>query len=314
MPPQRVDVGLDDVDRLGGEESTDVEGVVGVLAGGDLDAAGETLTDVPQPLGIVGAHGLLEPGHAELGEHRCLAQRLLDGVGAVGVDVELDVGPDRLADGGDPCAVLVGVPAHLDLHARDRLVDPTAGLGGEDVHRVGGEPAAAVDRHLPARGAEQVDERDVEELRLEVPQRDVQGRDRVGGDAGAAEVAAGPDEVEPAGPDLQRILPDEEVRELPADERRRRRGRVAQAQAGVVAGVDLHRHHAGGVPREGPVALGPVGGDAVGRDVHPVDGVDVDGWRRWRWRWSRRQDVNFEITSWATSLAPFSAKPSVSGS
>jgi hypothetical protein len=48
---------------------------------------------------------------------------------------------------------------------------------------VGREAAAGVNRYCFTYGSEQPGERQFEQMRLQVPKRDVDGRDRTGGDA-----------------------------------------------------------------------------------------------------------------------------------
>ena len=86
------------------------------------------------------------------------------------------------AAGRDPTFILTAVspsPAHpAELVAQLAVV-------------VGGEPAAAVGAHRGADAAEQRRDRHAQQPRLQVPQRDVERRDRARGDAGVADVAHG---------------------------------------------------------------------------------------------------------------------------
>ena len=146
-------VRLQDVDCARLEHVPEVPGVEAVLTGGDRlwnAAAHERET-----LEIIGRDRLLEVADALLRELLGQANRLLDGVGAVGVDEQLRVGTDRLARHPHPLDVdrWPGAPIGADLHldARDSLLDPAAELLGELRVRVGGEAAAAVDRHRSRR-------------------------------------------------------------------------------------------------------------------------------------------------------------------
>jgi hypothetical protein len=56
---------------------------------------------------------------------------------------------------------------------RTRLLDPGSELLADPPERVRGEAAAAVDGRLVARAAEEVDERQPEQPRLQVPERQV---------------------------------------------------------------------------------------------------------------------------------------------
>ena len=90
-------VGLEDVGGL--EHGEIAEGVARRLAfaGGDRHVAGSA------HLGhaglVVGDHRLLEPGEVAVGDHLDEAPGVGDGVGAVRVDHQLDVGTERLARG-----------------------------------------------------------------------------------------------------------------------------------------------------------------------------------------------------------------------
>ena len=64
----------------------------------------------------------------QLGEPIGLGQGLLAAVGAVGVDEQLGVGPDRLAGGADPVEVVGRMASDLHLDPRDARGDPAAEL------------------------------------------------------------------------------------------------------------------------------------------------------------------------------------------
>ena len=114
---------------------------------------------------------LLEPADPDvarepLGE----GQRLLAVVGTVGVDEELDLGPDRLAGPSHPAQIVGRLTADLHLNRPDAAFHPAAELRLELVVAVRGEAAAAVDRDLLPPGPEQMVQRDLEQTRLEVPE------------------------------------------------------------------------------------------------------------------------------------------------
>ena len=67
----------------------------------------------------------------------------------------------------------VGLAAHLHLHARDTTLGPAGELLSQALVRVGGEAAASIHGHARVEAAQQVGQRDTEQPRLEVPQRDV---------------------------------------------------------------------------------------------------------------------------------------------
>ncbi len=71
-----------------GEHAAEIVDVVAVFAGGDIHAGGRGCAHLRQPIEIVGGDRLLEPADVGRRRRRCSAmlQRLLDGIGAVGVD------------------------------------------------------------------------------------------------------------------------------------------------------------------------------------------------------------------------------------
>src|SRR5581483_1032945 len=97
-------------------------------------------------------------------------ERLLPPIGAVRVDVQLDVAADRLARGIEARGIATLVPPHFHLHARNAGRGPVAELLLEPVVRVRAEAAAPVDRDARVRSTEQVDERHAEAACLAVPQ------------------------------------------------------------------------------------------------------------------------------------------------
>ncbi len=102
-------VGLEHVDGAGLEHPAEVERVIPVLAGGDRHAGGSVVAHGVQALEVLGADRLLEPAHVRLAaEPLGELERLFARVGAVGVDEQLGVRPDRLARLAHP---LAGRPA-----------------------------------------------------------------------------------------------------------------------------------------------------------------------------------------------------------
>jgi 3-deoxy-D-arabino-heptulosonate 7-phosphate (DAHP) synthase class II len=61
-------VGHEHVRGLSLAQRTEVEAVPPVLSGGEAHARRQTLADVAEARGVVGADGLLEPGDAVVGE------------------------------------------------------------------------------------------------------------------------------------------------------------------------------------------------------------------------------------------------------
>ena len=129
----------------------------------------------------------LEPDRRQRAQVR---ERLLGGLpGAVGVDADHHVGPDRGAHGGEPAGVVAD--PDLDLHAAEAVADRVGGRGGGARAIVGAD--RGVDGHLV--GGERVDQ--LRERRLGaagrvVPERHVDRRQRLGeialGTAGGEDV------------------------------------------------------------------------------------------------------------------------------
>ena len=157
----------------------------------------------------------------------------------VRVDPDLHVAADAVADRGDRVVVLLEVAADLELQLGVARVDERAGLLRVRLGRVDEE--VADDRNpVAAEAAEQLRDGDAERLPLQVEQGDLDPGDRVGADP-----APVPRELlhavhEPLDP--QRILADEELRQLRVDDRldrrQRRSGRLADPHQALV-GVDL---------------------------------------------------------------------------
>ena len=175
------DVGLQAVHRLRVDHPGEVDQVIPVLARRDIRH--HLVANLPQPVEVVGADRLLEPGHVLVRHRLGHPNRLLAAVTAVGVHVELDVGADHPAREGDPGQVPAGPRApglaNLDLDPGDaQVARPAFELGARGGLVVGGETSAAVDRHLVAGRAEQPANRQPEQGRLQVPEGRVDRRDR----------------------------------------------------------------------------------------------------------------------------------------
>jgi hypothetical protein len=159
----------------------------------------------------------------------------------------------------------VGVHARRDLHAGRRgrhargvalrltadlhLHGVAAGLldeGGELLAQLSvveaGNPAAAVDLRRVPRPTEQVGQRQSEQASLQIPQADVEGRDRGGRQAGPAEVAhrAPKHGVRPR--DIQGGAAREPCRQGLRDKRRDAGVGVAVAETGSAPGLDQRDH------------------------------------------------------------------------
>ena len=262
-------VGLEHVHRL--KHPAEVVEVVTVLAGGNLHARGGVISDQTQPFEIVGGDRLLEPNHAEVRELFGEAQRLLAGVGAVGVHEQLRL-TDGLAGSADTRKVVFRVGTYLHLDPRDALFDPSRELLLQPLDGVGGESAAAVDRHRVMSGVEQPEEREAEQLRLEVPEGRIHGGYRHRGDARASQVADGVHHRRPRGGDGEGIAPLDDAGELAGDQGGHRRVAVGVADPRLAAARGLDEHYRRRGPREGAVRLRGIGRHGVRRDLDPLYG------------------------------------------
>ena len=79
-------IGLLHVDRLRLQHLANIIHGVGIFAGGDLHAGRGPPPRRPQSRQIVGTDRLLEPAHPLFGELIGEFERLLDAIGAVGID------------------------------------------------------------------------------------------------------------------------------------------------------------------------------------------------------------------------------------
>ena len=202
-----------------------------------------------QPLHVEVRHRLLDVLEVELLEPADPLDRGGDAPHHVRVDPDLHARADDVTDRGDRVVVLGEVPAHLELELGRARLRERGGLAGVRLGLV--DEQVADDRHLPpAEAAEQLGHRHAERLALEVEERDLEARDRVGAHPApvAGELLHPVDE--PLG--AQRILPDEELRQLRLDDRpdgrQGRAGSFADADDTLV-GVDLHEQPRGGQSR-----------------------------------------------------------------
>src|SRR4029079_18533974 len=105
-------------------------------------------------------------------------ERLLALEGAVRVDEEFDLVADRLPGGVEPLRVALGLAGDLHLHARKALLAPAAELLTQPIERVRAKAAAAVERHRVVLSRQDVDQRQLEQARLQVPERAVDRGER----------------------------------------------------------------------------------------------------------------------------------------
>lgn len=124
------------------------------------------------------------------------------------------------------------VAANLHLHCAQALRGPSAELFGELCVAEAGEPSASVDRNGVVRSADQVRHRQTEDLRLEVPQRDVDRRNCRAGYTWASLVANRMDHRCPRRTDPHWIASEDDVGQGVVDDAGRGRGGVGVAESG----------------------------------------------------------------------------------
>ena len=239
-----AEIGLHDVHRLLGDDVAKAPAREIVLAARHRHVERAGHLDIA--VMVLRADRLLEPQDVVLLQHAAE----LDGVGhreaVVGVDRELDVGPDRLAHGADALGIELQV-TQADLHLDGakavvlELQRLLHGLLDQPIH-VDEVEAGGVGNDLAAIGAaDQLVHRFADGAAHDVPQRDVDagdGRDR---HAGRAVVLDAIVEVLPDRLDVERVAAD---------------------HARLVLGLDEGLGH-----RRRPVALAPAGDALVGRDL-----------------------------------------------
>ena len=103
---------------------------------------------------------LLEPAHLLFGELIGEFERLLDAIGAVGIDEQCGAVADRLLGRLDAPGILAPArePTFILTKAASFSFDPAAKLGLKFTVRIGGETAAAVDRHAVAVAAQHLEQ------------------------------------------------------------------------------------------------------------------------------------------------------------
>ena len=147
--------------------------------------------------------------------------------------------PDRIADRRDRVVVLPEIAPDLELQLGVAGLDERGRLAGVRLGIVDEE--VADDRDVAAAEApEQLCDRDAERLPLDVEERHLDAGDRVGADPAPVARELLHPVHEPLG--AERVLPDEELRQLGLDDRpdrgQRRPGCLADADEALV-GVDL---------------------------------------------------------------------------
>ena len=230
------DVDLDDAGRAAVEVFAELRDGVHRLADGDRRRGGAGEAHVP--FDVICRERLLDPAEVEPVEEARAADRLGRGHRLVGVDHEVEPGPDGVADGGEALAVLVAARlADLDLDAAQALALRDEGTLHEVVDRQV-QPAAlgVVERHITAEAAGEAPQRQSGALRRDIPQGGVdcgegERGDRAGrGGAGRGEQAV-PDRLDAIG-----LLADQQVEQVVAQHRQHRAPPCAD-RVGVAAAV-----------------------------------------------------------------------------
>src|SRR5215469_8048849 len=223
------DVRLHDVDRTAGDQLAEtVKPGLGLIAG---DGRVERVGDAGAAVDIVGGDRLLDPEQL-IGRHLAAhLDREGRAPGAIDIDHQLSLRPERLAYRGDAREVLgrVGlaeidiagqlaqmragrrVAADLHLHAFEATGAVALRLAGDAVDPLPllVKTAAGIGLDAVAARSQQLVDRELRDLAGDVPQRDVDAADRVEDEAAPA-VLPGPDEHALPQPfDHQRVLADE---------------------------------------------------------------------------------------------------------
>jgi hypothetical protein len=166
-------------------------------------------------------------------------------------------------------APLVAADLHLDPAAAVAL-DPTGKLLAQPVVRIAGEAAAAVDRHPVADLAEQRCDRDTKQLCLQIPQRDIDCRDRRG-DEPRTRLRTPRHCAAPVPCDIERAASGHDRRQLVLDQCDDRCVAVSVAKSGCAARLDLDHHQNCSILLQCAVGLRRVGEDFICRCRNPFE-------------------------------------------
>ena len=241
-----------------------------ILARRDLER--RLLPKQPKPVEVGRGNGLLEPAHVAVARGSGRAQRSASlAVNAPLASTYSSASPTAARAASRRAESRVRLPAELHLHARNPLRDAAAELLASRSSDVGAEATAPVERDpIVARG-EQRDERYVEQARAQIPECDVDRRQRAPCDAGAADVSQRRAELEP-----ERAVPVHRApAHVPASRSsitlRRGFGRIRPAEPARPTGARFDDHHVvvshSSVPSDS--------GESVGR-VMQVTSIAVD--------------------------------------
>ena len=202
-----------------------------VLAGGDRQPA---FAKHPRVAGrVVGHDGLLEPQGLEGLQRAGRPDRLVDAPLHVGVDHQRKVGAEVPAHGPHALDVLgQPIPAHLHLDRPEAAGEVALGLRDQRADVELQVDAARVAGNRRIESAEQVPEREPGAARLEIPQRDVGGRQREHRRAAPSAIVQRPPALVPAPRDVVRLATAQQLGDLDA-QRGVDRGAVAPDGEGV---------------------------------------------------------------------------------
>lgn len=193
---------------------------------------------------------------------------LLARVRPVGVDVQLDLVADDTPGKGDSGDVprLAAPPRLPDLHLDPRdlpLLRPPLELGPCRRVVIGGKSTAAVERYSLGCPPEEIGQRDVQNLRLAIPQRNVDGGNGGADDAGPAEIPTGPHHGFVRGRDFQHAHVADGGPEFALNDAATGGRGVRPSEARGTAGHDLCRDDGRRVPVQRPVGLRLIGRHGV---------------------------------------------------
>ncbi len=262
------DVELQAVDGV--EEADGVGGGADVFAGGDF--AAHRVAHQAQAGGVVAGDRFLEPGDAEAVQFVAHAAGLAGTVRAVGVDHDPGVRADELVHQADSLQVPPRIDPDLDLHAGAARGLPVHHLFGEFVVGEVHEAARPVHRRRVPHLAEQGGQRQFQQSRLQIPQRDVDRADRVRHHTGGPDIAA---RLAHSLPQVRNVFgrtAAQQRREVLFDDGGGGRGTVGPAQPAFVVGEHGHHDGRGGVPAQGAVRFRMRCGESVDLDGDVVDG------------------------------------------
>ena len=192
-----ADVGLDDVDASAADQVAEAEAGELAFPAGDRNV--ERRAQAAVAVMVLRRHRLLEPQKPVLLHRAADPDRGRGIVGVVRVRHQPHLRPDRAADQGDPRGVrLDRQQAQLDLDRGDARRRVAFDLGGKLRHHrvrvaeILGVVAPGPVGHGPVaeRAAHQVMDRPVQRLAPDVPERDVDGADRLDVGSRPSEIAA----------------------------------------------------------------------------------------------------------------------------